>query len=271
MQTIRRSLRFTTTAERHRFRPLSVHVRMLGTTAAAATAPCDFMLHLSATCEHHDGCISGTDDNRVSPPLSGAALSLFFQDSRDSLQKVTLNHMVLSEDQCLALATMSRVDVELTMNGCRLSNNTAGAFVECLRSDRGPVELLYCEIDNQIPANALTGDSRVTKLEPNFVLAPDDADLAILLRALANNRGLVDLDLRHHSISDENWTIFFESLQAHPTLTSLDVQSTIPMGTLFYIRLEHYQASRMRMIADMMEHNTILQTIHVSEELPTPS
>jgi hypothetical protein len=39
-------------------------------------------------------------------------------------------------------------------------------------------------------------------------LAPDDADLAILLRALANNRGLVDLDLRHHSTSDENWTIF---------------------------------------------------------------
>jgi hypothetical protein len=88
-------------------------------------------------------------------------------------------------------------------------------------------------------------------------LAPDDADLAILLRALANNRGLVDLDLRHHSTSDENWTIFFESLQAHPTLTSLDVQSTIPTGTLFYIRLEHYQASRMRMIADMMEHNTL--------------
>jgi hypothetical protein len=69
----------------------------------------------------------------------------------------------------------------------------------------------------------------------------------------------VDLDVAYNSISDENFAILCESLQAHPTLTSLNARSTIR------IRMKRNEASR-RAIADMMEHNTILQTIHLSEE-----
>jgi hypothetical protein len=65
-----------------------------------------------------------------------------------------LNHIDLSEDQCLALATMSRLDVELVMYRCILLDDAAGAFVECLQSDRGPIGLCECQIDSQILANA---------------------------------------------------------------------------------------------------------------------
>jgi hypothetical protein len=90
---------------------------------------------------------------------------------------------------------LSRLDVELNLNFCSLSNNAAGAFVECLQSDRGPVNLYRSGIDSQIIANALTGDSRVTRLKPCHVDGTDDAEKAILFRALANNRGLGDLNL----------------------------------------------------------------------------
>jgi hypothetical protein len=230
-----------------------------GTAAAVATATCDFLLRLLATCERRELFIDGGDiggRNTVSTPLSGAGLSLFFQESRDDLQKVTLSFMTLSDDQCLALATMSRLDVEVTITHCRLADDAAGAFVECLQSDRGPVNLNWCRIDSQIIANALTGDSRVTSFKPRFN-GTDDADTtAILFRALANNRGLVNLDLQNCSISDENWTILCQSLQAHPTLISLNLEHTIPA--------RHFVV-RTSAVAEMIKHNTILNTIELSD------
>jgi hypothetical protein len=205
---------------------LSVHVTE-GTDVAAATATCDFLLRLFATCESHDVNIS-RPDNGVPPPLSGAGLSLSFQDSRDSLRQVTLYYMALDADQCLALATMSRLDVELGIHECRVSNAAEGAFVECLHSDRGPVKLHNCKIDSQTIAHALTGNSRVTTLKPDFG-ETNDAEMAILFTALANNRGMLDLDLRFCCISDDNFSILCQSLQAHPTLTNLNLIYTRPI------------------------------------------
>jgi hypothetical protein len=133
-----------------------------GTDSAAATATCDFLARLLATCDKRDAYSEGID-MAVPPPLSGAGLSIFFQESRETLQKLTLCHMVLNEDQCLALAAMSRLDVELVMYDCFLMDNAAVAFFEYLQSDRGPIQLDQCRIDSQILANALIGDSRVTR------------------------------------------------------------------------------------------------------------
>jgi hypothetical protein len=226
------------------------------TAAAVATVTCDFLLRLFATCEQRDLHIEGS--------ISGAGISLFFEESRDSLQKVTLCGMVLSEDHCHALATMSRLDVELTMEFCCLVDDAAGAFFECLQSDRGPIKLHMCEIDSQILANALTGDSRVTRLEPDFHGA-DDAGMAILFRALTNNRGLVDLDLRGDPISDENWMILCESLQAHPTLTSLGLYATTPRSPAgaAIIFSDDQKIRRTRVLAEMMQTNAVLHTIEL--------
>jgi hypothetical protein len=165
----------------------SLYVRVRsGMAAAAATATCNCILCLLATSEHHGVYILGRD-SRDPPPLSGAALPLFFQESQNCLHQVVFHNMAFSADQCRALATMSRLDMELEISFCRVLNDAAGAFVECLHTGRGPVKLDQCMLDNQILVSALIGKSRVTKLKPVFGQT-NHAETAILFRALANNR-----------------------------------------------------------------------------------
>jgi hypothetical protein len=73
--------------------------------------------------------------------------------------------MALSEDQCRALVTIARSDVELDILKFSPADDAAGAFVECLICNRGPVKLKQCEIDSRILASALTGNSCVTSLK----------------------------------------------------------------------------------------------------------
>jgi hypothetical protein len=240
--------------------PVRVHVRA-GTAVAAATATCDFLLRILATCEK-DGVFISNDSRAVILPLSGAGLTRFFQESRSCLRRVTLNHMDLSEDLCLALATMSRLDVALKMTRCTPTDDAAGAFVECLQSaGRGPINLYECTLDSQILANALTGNSRVTRLKPRTTFETSNADTAVIFRALAKDKSLVDLNLRDHSISDENWTILCESLQAHPILTSLKLTYTRPR-----VLNDEERAQRTRVLAEMVQRNTSLHTIKLSTD-----
>jgi hypothetical protein len=150
------------------------------------------------------------------------------------------------------------------MRSCRLADNAADAFVECLRSDRGPAELHYCDIESHVLASALAGDSRVTRFEPTSV-RNDDADMAILATALANNRGLVELNLQRHPIIDDNWTVLCESLKAHPSLTSLNLRSTAPLSPAGSGRrtvlTDDQKTHRTRLLAEMLKENTVLHTI----------
>jgi hypothetical protein len=234
-----------------------------GMATAVAMATCDFLVRLLATSELRAVYILGS--HRESPPLSGETLSLFFQESRSCLRKVFLSRMSLTEDQCRALATRSRLDVELVMLNCSLVDDAAGAFVECLQSDEGPITLHNCKIDNQIIATALTGTSRVSrlKLEP-----ANDTENGMIFRALANNKGLVYLDLQDCAISDDNWSILCESLKAHPTLTRLNLRiSNARWQADERMRFSDQQkTSRTRALAEMVQHNAVLHTITASDE-----
>jgi hypothetical protein len=245
---------------------LFVYATEEDTLASAATATCDFMVRLLATSELHvrPVYIRGHHSigfNAGPPPISGQALSLFSQESRDNIRKVVLRDMALNEDQCLALATMSRLDVELEMSACSLVDGAAGAFIECLQSDRGPIKLDRCDIDTQILMSALTGKNRVTGLKlGSWCRGVNDADMAILFTGIANNRGRVDLGLFSISIDDDNWSILCQSLSAHPTLTKLDLSYTRPT----YEYRPGGRCVRMRGIAELMKENTILHTILLS-------
>jgi hypothetical protein len=61
----------------------------------------------------------------------------------------------------------------------------------------------------------------------------------------------VELDLYCCYISDDNWSSLCQSLQAHPTLTNLDLRITRPRTCL---------------LAEVMRHNTILHTIALPED-----
>jgi hypothetical protein len=97
------------------------------TAAAAATATGDFLLRLMATCELQIADIRGHIDH--SPPISGEGLSLFFRESRDNLRQVSFGHTILNEELIRALVTMSRLDVEVKISLCNLSNGASGSFI----------------------------------------------------------------------------------------------------------------------------------------------
>jgi hypothetical protein len=164
---------------------------------------------------------------------------------------------------------MQRLDVGVVLCYCGLSNDATGAFDECLQSGRGPVELFGCNIDIPTLARALTGNSRVTKLKPYhpYPMGTNDVDVAILVAALANNRGLVNLDLQYSYISDDNWIILCESMKAHPTLTNLDLFYTSP-GSPTNVRIvqtDDQKAHRTRLLAEMMQENTSMHTVELSD------
>jgi hypothetical protein len=247
-----------------------VHVRE-GTAAAVATAACDFLVTILATREEEYTYLEGRSISST-VPISGPGLSRLFQEqeSRDGIRTFTLDNMALNEDQCRALATVPLPTVEITLaSNCSLSHGTAcqNAFSEGLQSGRGPIELHRCRIDSRVLAAGLTGNSRVTRL-----LLPQDwtaghASQREFLRALANNSGLEYLDVGGNSINDENWTILCESLQAHPTLTRLDLMGTMFRRTDRIIALSDEQKShRTRVLAGMVQRNTMLLAIGLSTD-----
>jgi hypothetical protein len=77
------------------------------------------------------------------------------------------------------------------------------------------------------------------------------------------------LDLEDTSISDHNWCILCEALQAHPTLTCLNLRTTMPRSPAddLIVFSDELKTRRTRALSEMMQHNTVLQTIdlHVSE------
>jgi hypothetical protein len=244
---------------------LYVFVRS-GMAAASATATCDFAVRLLATCENN-GVTIQTLCSREPASISGAGLSLFFQESRSCLRTVSLPFLDLNEDQCRALATMSRLDVGLNVYNCTLPDDAAGVFVESLQSDRGPVQLIDCKIYCQILASGLAGNSRGTKLwhhDRNI----DEANMAVLFTALANNKGLANLGFGFY-ISSENWSILCNSLKAHPTVYCLDLRTSTrprsPTGDRIVL-MDDQKIHRTRAIAEMMLQNTILHTIALSED-----
>jgi hypothetical protein len=185
-------------------------------------------------------------------PISGPTLSHFFQESQDNLRQVTLEDVLLNEEQIRALSTTeSRPELEVILNHCKLLRHSDchAAFVECLHRDGGPIQLNACQIDCHVLDAALEGNSRVTRL--NLDTSRSDAEKGVIFRSLAENKGLVELDLYSCSISDENWTILCESLKGHPTLTSLVLPNV-------------YTAQRTRVLAvlaAMVEENRVLHTI----------
>jgi hypothetical protein len=227
------------------------------TSATATTATCDFAVRLLATNKYDGAFIQGYLNDSL--PISGPGLSRFFQESKAN--PVTFRNVIFNEEQIRALAaTESHPCMTVSLVGCKLLRDPSChyAFVECLRRDRGPTQLHQCKIDCHVLAAALDGNSRVTWLRLDDS-ATGDAGNSVFFRSLAENKGLVKLDFKDCSISDENWAILCQSLRGHPTLTSLGLHNTKPGARTLS---KEQKAQRTRLVAEMMQAHTLLQTIH---------
>jgi hypothetical protein len=121
-----------------------------------------------------------------------------------------------------------------------------------------------CRIEGHVLANALTGNSRVTKLQLDYRrTASYAAGNGAIFSVLANNKGLKELHLNRSLINDENWAVLCESLSTHPTLASLHVRSTCPTRAI--LPDERQKAHRTRVLAEMVKRNTVLYTINLSD------
>jgi hypothetical protein len=81
----------------------------------------------------------------------------------------------------------------------------------------------------------------------------------------------VKLALNNLSISDENWTVLCQSLEGHPTLTSLDLTNTRPQaqnggrGCRRAELSDEQKSLRTRVLEEMMKENRVLLTITLSD------
>ena len=126
------------------------------------------------------------------------------------------------------------------MERCRLSDNDGcrNAFLQWPQSGGGPTQLYECPIDSRILADSLKGSSRLGILRLPSIQFLDNfhepvanyPDMALILAALAENRGLTASNANGDSISHDNWSILCQSLQKHPTLPTLGLTKTGPMS-----------------------------------------
>jgi hypothetical protein len=250
------------------------------TDDAVVTDICDCVLCLLGTCEESHVNVSGIYSGFVSCPLhiSGPCLSRFFEERRNNLTSFTFENVILGQEHMRALATVSLPTRELILCECSLSDDTGSrdAFVECLQRDRGPTELIRCVLGFRILADALSGNSRVVRLEARCDVsvleatgewAVEGPDNVMFFRAVANMRGLVELDLASQCISSDSLAILCESLQVHSTLTILNLKNTVPRSstggrTGGRAQLSNEQKrDRARMLAKLLQTNTVLHTI----------
>jgi hypothetical protein len=238
-----------------------------GTAARTAAATCNFLVRLFAiSSEQRDVYMQGSSLPLL--PLDGPSLSHLFEPGREDLRAVTLRDMIFNEEHIRVLANAPQPKLQLALRDCRFSDGDISkkALRQWLQSGRGPTELYQCVVGSDVVASALSGNSRLSKLllcleKASTTTTPE---LASIFRALGEARGLTEFDAFWYSIGDANWNLLCQSLQKHPTLTSLGLACTGPKRPTDKGELsEERKANRTRALADMMQTNTILHTIRL--------
>jgi hypothetical protein len=109
-------------------------------------------------------------------------------------------------------------------------------------------------------AGALRGNNSVTDLAPHRDCS--DEDRLVLVQALAENEGLVTLDLSSIPITDEIWIALWRSVARHPKLEKLVLP---PHGSTWRGETTDAQNTlRMQVMVDALRVNTVMHTIDLN-------
>jgi hypothetical protein len=193
-------------------------------------------------------------------PLPSATLSRLMVESHGHLRELEMAFIILEEEHLRLLATASP-DLVMKLSFCNTPDAAGNAFIEWLQSNRGPTELVHCEIDSTILATALRGNHHLKLLSFGDCYVDLNAALHAIAPGLAENLGLVELDVTSEDpVSDGAWLSLFRSLRAHPTLTRLRLEDS-RRSTL----TDEQKKSRTSALVDMLQVNTILSEISFCE------
>jgi hypothetical protein len=209
----------------------SLHV--FARSEAHATVAADILLQLLTTCESRRVDLQGgLRDGGISDcfPVSGLAFSHFLAQSRN-LKALRLCFLGLDTCHCRATDALTRTDLQ--------------------------IELFWCWIDTRRLADALRGNNSVTTLVPRGLCS--DEERLVLVQALAENEGIVTLDLKSDTTTDEIWIALWRSVAHHPKLEKIILpryRSTWRDGNT-----DTQKTLRMQVMVDALRINTVLHTI----------
>jgi hypothetical protein len=170
---------------------------------------------------HNWSYLEGTSIN--APTLA------YLMEQCQSLKLLSLQRLEMDENHCRMLGDFSRPDLEIVLDGCRVTSAGSSALAEVLGRNQGPNKLCSCfEIDNVVLADGLRGNSRLKSLTARFSNNAEvsDRELLAIAGALRENKGLVDLDLSCLRLKDDTWDTVCESIKTHPTLEVLNLRAT---------------------------------------------
>jgi hypothetical protein len=244
------------TSQEEEFKYVFVHAR----SEAHATVASDILLQLLTTCESREVSLYGDLD--CAPfRIPELAFSHFLAQSRN-LVVLSLRYFHLNTSRCRAIDGLTRTDLQIELFRCAPTESGEDILLECIRQNRGPTKLTSCRIDTRRLAGALRGNNSVTTLAL-YQRYTSDEERLILVHALAENEGLVTLDLDLVPITDEMWIALWQAITRHPKLEKLVLPqyhfSTWRDGTT-----DPQKTLRMQAMLDALRVNTVLHTIELN-------
>jgi hypothetical protein len=182
---------------------------------------CNFMCRLLATSAKSTVSIASVSGRTTLPAES---LSQLFE-AHQNLKILHLAFLILDVALCRALEAASRNGVEFELVHCEVPDNAAAQILtESIRQNRGLTKIEDCMIDASLLVDALRGNTSVKVLKLG-TRRTTVGDFAAFVRSLSENRGLTTLQMRH-DFTNETWALLLcRSLQPHPTLEELELQS----------------------------------------------
>jgi hypothetical protein len=235
---------------------LRVHAR----SEAHATVAADILLQFLTTCESREVRLWRDLGSNAGPfPVSGLAFSQFLAQSRN-LRVLDMRCFRLEACHCRAIDSLTRTDLQIELVACKPTESGEEILLECIRQNRGPTKLIYCWIDTRHLADALRGNKSVTTIALHHRCS--DEDKLYLMQALAENEGLVTLDLSSAPITDDMWIALWQSVAHHPKLEQL----VLPLdGDTWRDGMTEAQKTlRMQVMVDALRVNTVLHIIELN-------
>jgi hypothetical protein len=231
-------------------------VGVYASSIAFSTMACSILLQLLATCQSRKITLV-TGDDSYDFPVSAIAFSHFLMQSSRSLKVLCMWRIRLNEYHCHAIDASTRTDLQINLGmSCELTELGEIVLLGSIRQNRGPTGLHRVNVNARRLADALRGSSRVTIFTP-LLGRTSEEDCHAFFQALAENEGLVTLDLSRVSISDENWDVLWQSVSRHPKLENIDMDTT-NRGLA-----DVEKTRRTHAIVDALRVNTVLHTIRL--------
>jgi hypothetical protein len=219
---------------------------------------CNVVLRLLAASVVQSVCLDSDRNSGDSAVINADTLANLMEQCH-SVKILSLKYLRLDENQIRVLGAYSRPDLEIKLDHCTFTSAGTSALVEVLGRNQGPTKLDCCDINYSVLANALRENSGLKSLAPliSSNLEVSNREVFAIAGALKENKGLVELDLSNGAFweNDEMWGAVCGSLETHPTLEILNLNSAFTAPAVI--------KSRIQALLDMMHVNISIHTIHL--------